>query len=111
MRFRIALLTFLVCLGAPAFAQQSPSNPPAQGQSSSQRNLDRDAEANESSSRDPRTDITPPADDAKNHPRSPAVVSEAEGKIAAQPEAAPSDVQEVHPFNPYKAGKDVEVGD
>jgi tetratricopeptide (TPR) repeat protein len=57
----------------------------------------------ESSSKDTRVDLSPPSNDQKNHPLSGAAVSDAQ-------EAA-SDVQELHPWDPHKAAKDVEVGD
>jgi len=106
----IFLLCFLLCFGGWVFAQQQPASPPAQDQSSSRSDLDRDKEANESSSRDNRIDISPPKDDAKNHPNSGVAVSEA-GKAAPEADAAPTDVQELHPWNPHRANKDVEVGD
>jgi len=68
---------------------------------------DRNREAGESSSRDTRIDISPPKDDAKNHPYSQAAVADMEA--ADNPDT--SDVQEVRPWNPMKALKDVEVGD
>src|SRR5580698_4081094 len=62
------------------------------------------AAAGESSSRDTRVDISPPKDDAKNHPDS--------GTVDTDPEDEPAgDVQEMHPWNPYRAMKDDEVGD
>jgi tetratricopeptide (TPR) repeat protein len=68
---------------------------------------DRDREAQESSSRDTRTDTSPPKDDAKNHPHSSAAVAD----IEPSPATDNSDVQEFHPWNPMKAIKDIEVGD
>jgi tetratricopeptide (TPR) repeat protein len=59
--------------------------------------------AEESSSKDTRVDLSPPKDDEKNHPMSGAAVSDAKD--------AASDVQELHPWDPHKAAKDVEVGD
>jgi tetratricopeptide (TPR) repeat protein len=59
--------------------------------------------AEESSSKDTRVDLTPPKDDEKSHPMSGAAVSDAKD--------AASDVQELHPWDPHKAAKDVEVGD
>src|SRR5207253_11523396 len=59
--------------------------------------------AEESSSKDTRVDLTPPKDDEKNHPMSGAAVSDAND--------AASDVQELCPWDPHKAAKDVEVGD
>jgi len=108
------LLTSLL-LGASALAQQSPSDqsppqsppqnqaPPRsdQGKSDQEKSRERSAEAGESSSRDTRIDTSPPKDDAKNHPAS---------GLPENPEGA-SDVQELHPWNPYRALKDDEVGD
>jgi tetratricopeptide (TPR) repeat protein len=66
-------------------------------------------EAEESSSRDTRTDTSPPPDDEKNHPGSKTELQELGiPDIPDKPE--PSDVQEFHPWNPMKAMKDVEVG-
>jgi len=65
---------------------------------------DRNKEAGESSSRDTRIDISPPKNDARDHPGS----ADAESK---PPDDAESDVQEFHPWDPHKAAKDVEVGD
>ena len=62
-----------------------------------------DHEAGVSSSRDTKIDISPPKDDAKSHPSS-------DSSIADEPDDD-SDVQEMHPWNPHKAAKDLEVGD
>lgn len=51
-----------------------------------------------SSSRDQIIDLSPPANDLKNHPD-----SEIPGEV--------SDIQEFHPFDPHKAAKAVEIGD
>jgi tetratricopeptide (TPR) repeat protein len=55
---------------------------------------------NESSSKDTIIDISPPKDDAKNHPES-----------FSSPEEDTSGVMEVKKWDPHKAEKDVEVGD
>ncbi len=66
-------------------------------------------EAEESSSRSTRTDISPPPDDEKNHPGSKNELQELGlPDIPDNPE--PSDIQEFHPWNPMKALKDIEVG-
>jgi tetratricopeptide (TPR) repeat protein len=104
-------LVFIVVVfffgGGWAIAQQqsqSDQDQPGQNQSPPRSDRDREAEAGESSSRDTRVDISPPKDDAKNHPNS--------GVASSDPEAEPSgEVQEMHPFNPYRALKDDEVGD
>lgn len=90
-----SLIAIFALLTSSLLAQDSPPKP-----------ADPDPEARESSSRDTRTDTTPPKDDAKNHPYSSSAVSDLE---APAPDS--SDVQEFHPWNPMKALKDVEVGD
>jgi tetratricopeptide (TPR) repeat protein len=55
-----------------------------------------------SSSKDDDVDLSPPAGDAAAHPNSPSSFG------ATAPGA---DVNEVHPWNPHKAAKDIEVGD
>src|SRR5713101_1109824 len=102
-------LSIVLCslvLGGWAVAQQQaqPDQEPGQNQAPPRSDQSRDAEAGESSSRDTRVDLSPPKDDAKNHPNS--------GVVASDPEAEPSpDVQEMHPWNPYRAMKDDEVGE
>ena len=106
---RLFILTALVslCLGGWAIAQQQSQPDPVaseQNQSPPRSDQNRNAEAGESSSRETRVDISPPKDDAKNHPNS--------GVPDTDPEAEPpADVQEMHPWNPYRAMKDDEVGD
>ena len=73
----------------------------------SEKTSSRNREAGESSSRESRIDISPPKDDAKSHPYSKAAIADSD--TDDNPEN--SDVQEVHPWNPMKALKDVEVGD
>ncbi len=102
-----ALLTF--CLGGWGTAQQFPPDQgpgPSQSPPRSDQNKDRnrEAEAGESSSRDTRIDVSPPKDDAKNHPGSGVAISEPAAETSG-------DVQEFHPWNPYRAVKDDEVGD
>jgi tetratricopeptide (TPR) repeat protein len=84
--------------------QQGQSDSDSQNQSSSQsdreKSQERSAEAGESSSRDTRIDLSPPKDDAKEHPNDPNT-----------PGAAASEVGELHAWNPYRAVKDDEVGD
>jgi len=93
---RLGILTLAVILAAPYLFGQA-----------SDKTSDRNREAGESSSRDTRIDISPPKDDAKSHPYSKAAVAD----IEAEDNPENSDVQEVHPWNPMKALKDVEVGD
>jgi tetratricopeptide (TPR) repeat protein len=101
----VSLLVFVAAASLAAFGQasiqpQTGQKPPAsQPVPRSQPNDDDDAVAppvgdNESSSRQTRIDISPPRDDAKEHP-----------------DSAASDVTEMHAWNPHKAEKDVEVGE
>jgi tetratricopeptide (TPR) repeat protein len=93
-------------LGGWAVAQQQSQPDQAQDQPGQNQAPPRSApptEAGESSSRDTRVDISPPKDDAKNHPDS--------GVVDTNPEDEPADVQEMHPWNPYRAMKDDEVGE
>jgi tetratricopeptide (TPR) repeat protein len=100
------LLSFF--LGGWAVAQQQPQPDQDQqeqpGQNQAPPRSTPATEAGESSSRDTRVDISPPKDDAKNHPNS--------GVVETNPEDEPeAEVQEMHPWNPYRAMKDDEVGD
>jgi tetratricopeptide (TPR) repeat protein len=104
-RFILTALVFL-CWGGWVVAQQSQpeqDEQPGQNQAPPRSDRARDAEAGESSSRDTRVDLSPPKDDAKNHPDS--------GVVDTNPDDEPADVGEMHPWNPYRAMKDDEVGD
>jgi tetratricopeptide (TPR) repeat protein len=87
-----------VCLG------QAENDPVPSGATQSQRDNSRDSarETEMSSSKDTRIDLSPPKDDSKNHPNSVVITDEDE---------TPSDVDEMHPWDPHKAAKDIEVGD
>jgi tetratricopeptide (TPR) repeat protein len=91
----------MLCFGSLASAQQDESEGQPQAQQDKSETNARAAE--ESSSKDTRVDLSPPKDDAKNHPMSGSAVSDAQD--------ASSDVQEFHAWDPHKAAKDVEVGD
>ena len=92
------------CVGQVETVPPSDKGP---GETQAPPRSDRNAEAEESSSRDTRIDLSPPKDDAKNHPYSRSAVADA----GADPAAGDSDVQEFHPWDPHKAAKDIEVGD
>lgn len=106
LRFLWVLL-FACSLTIPAIAQQQSSAGPGQDEDRA-RSTERSHETGESSSRDTRIDLSAPANDAKDHPFSAAAVSD-----ATEDDSAPdsSDVQEMHPWDPHKALKDIEVGD
>jgi len=104
MRRFVFITLISVFLGGGAVAQQqADQDQPGQNQSPPRSDRSREAEAGESSSQDTRVDLSPPKDDAKNHPTS--------GAVDTDPEDEPADVQEMHPWNPYRAMKDDEVGD
>jgi tetratricopeptide (TPR) repeat protein len=95
VRIRFSVI-FLAVLTTVSAAQNSSDNAGA-----------RNGEAEQSSSRDTRIDISPPRDDAKNHPASKDAVADLEVSDSTDT----SGVQEFHPWNPLKAMKDIEVGD
>ncbi len=98
LRLWVVLIVGLVLL---AFA---PARLRAQDDDSASTKADDSARQTEmSSSKDTRIDITPPKDDIKNHPNS--------SVPSADSDEAPSDTEEMHPWDPHKAAKDVEVGD
>jgi tetratricopeptide (TPR) repeat protein len=91
-----------LCLVAPGVGQPPHGEKdPLQNQAPPR--SERDKEAGESSSRDTRIDLSPPKNDAKDHPNSSVGVPDAEDNT--------SGVQEFHPFDPHRALKDMEVGD
>jgi tetratricopeptide (TPR) repeat protein len=98
IRFGAPFLT-LAFLATVAVGQQDDTSP-TQAQDKAESSA---RTAEKSSSKDTRIDLSPPKDDAKSHPMSGAAISDAE-------ESA-SDVQEMHPWDPHKAAKDIEVGD
>jgi hypothetical protein len=69
------------------------------------------ATGGESSSKESPPDLTPPPDDAKNHPESGSALHEAEDAAGLYEGDEIGGVQEFRPWNPHKAQKDVEVGD
>ena len=87
--------------------QSSPAQPPP-GQSSPTPAAGAPGDSAESSSRDTRIDTAVPRDDAKSHPNSEEAISDLD---APPPSDSNSDVQEFHPWNPYKANKNIQVGD
>jgi tetratricopeptide (TPR) repeat protein len=103
---RLCLLIFLLGCSAWCAGQVEtlPSSNQGPGPTQPPPRSDRDKEAG-SSSRDTRIDISPPKDDAKNHPTSSTDPNDEDENDAA------SDVQEFHPWDPHRAAKDVEVGD
>ena len=100
MRIRF-LTVFLTLLTTLSLAQDSSDK------AASEKAAARNREAEESSSRDTRIDISPPKNDAKSHPGSKAAVED----LDIPENIDVSGVQEFHPWNPMKALKNIEVGD
>lgn len=101
---KVLFLAVILCFAGIAAWAQDADAPSASGQSSAQQSATQDGA---SSSKDTQVDLSPPPDDAKDHPDSAAAVSEAEEESGVNS----SQVEEVHPWNPHKAMKDIEVGD
>ena len=97
MRKLLLSISLLMIAASAGLAQEQPP---------SDKSSERSREAEESSSRATRIDISPPKDDAKNHPYSKAAVADMTGE-----EPDTTEVQEFRTWNPMKAMKDVEVGD
>ena len=103
MRRLIFPLAVCLCLVVPGAAQDQEADRDA-NQNQAPPRSERSQEAGESSSRDTRIDLSPPANDAKDHPNSTLPAEDAD-------ENASGDVREFHPFDPHRAAKDIEVGD
>ena len=84
---RLLVLTSISLLALCVYAQS-----PGQNQAPPRSD---DRTSGESSSKDTRIDLSPPAGDAKMHPNS----------------GVADDVLEMHPYDPHKAEKNIEVGD
>jgi tetratricopeptide (TPR) repeat protein len=97
---RSLVILTLLCLSAWAIAQQQ--SPPANDAPPRSEPDEPKTSPSESSSRDTRIDLSPPKDDEKSHPN--------RGAVSGAGDES-SDVHELHPFNPYRAAKDNEVGD
>jgi len=95
------LIVFLTLLTTFSLAQDSSDK------AASEKAAARNREAEESSSRETRIDISPPKNDAKSHPGSKAAVED----LDIPENIDVSGVQEFHPWNPMKALKNIEVGD
>ena len=102
-RFRLLLLVLLsaglCCSGFAQETQPTQKKPKPQSSDPLPRSDDDQQSApplgdNESSSKQTQIDISPPKDDAAQHP-----------------DSEVSDVTEMHAWNPHKAQKDIEVGE
>ncbi|HMK20721.1 MAG TPA: hypothetical protein VK466_00210 [Terriglobales bacterium] len=118
-----SLLWLLVVFALPvASAQQSttpkvpPNQPPPHSEPAQEpprpKLLQRTPNSGgESTSKEEPADLTPPPDDAKDHPDSASALHEAEDEAGLYEGDEIGGVQEFHVWNPHKADKDVEVGD
>jgi tetratricopeptide (TPR) repeat protein len=102
---RIRFLIVLVVLLATFAVAQDSSDKGSSDKTASDKAAARNREAEESSSRDTRIDISPPKDDAKNHPASKTAIADL---VPDNPDT--SGIQEFHPWNPLKASKDIDIG-
>ena len=103
MRRLIFLLAAGLLLAGPAAAGQGQEGERDANQNQPPPRSERSKEAGESSSRDSRIDLSPPSNDAKDHPNSSLPRDEAD-------DSASADVAEFHTFDPHRAAKDIEVG-
>ena len=109
----IVLVSWTAALGAQTSNPPSPSNTQTQSKPAPARNPNLspprsdkvDASTlpddGQSSSKETQIDLSPPPDDNKAHPKSSEVLMD-EGS---------GDKGDIHPFDPHKAAKDIEVGD
>ena len=105
MRIRF-LIVSLALLTAFSLAQDA-SDKATSDKAAADKAADRNREAEVSSSLETRINISPPKDDAKNHPASKSAV----GDLDVGDSSDTPGVQEFHPWNPMKALKDIEIGD
>lgn len=109
----------IVLLLATATAQQKPAKlppnqpPPRSDQDSNQPVLKTrpGSSGEQSTSKEVVPDLTPPQNDAKDHPESTNALHEAEDAAGLYEGDEIGGVQEFRAWNPHKAEKDVEVGD
>jgi len=102
MRQLIFLLAAYLCLAVSAAAGQGQEDHKDANQNQPPPRSERSKEAGESSSRDSRIDLSPPSNDAKDHPNSTLPLDDADDN---------ADVSEFHTYDPHRAAKDIEVGD
>jgi tetratricopeptide (TPR) repeat protein len=103
-------LALLLFSGMIVAQQDSGQNQPP-SKADQEKSRDRSAETGESSSRDTRIDISPPKDDVKTHPNSATAPTPLSPDNPEDMTNMTGDVQEMHPWNPYRAGKDDEVAE
>lgn len=120
MSLRCIPLIFVLLLAGAAAQQQGnkpPKLPPNQPPPRSQQETDepvlrtRPGGGPQSSSKETPPDLSPPQNDAKDHPDSDSALHEAEDAAGLYEGDEIGGVEEFRVWNPHKAEKDVEVGD
>jgi tetratricopeptide (TPR) repeat protein len=110
----LALLLATAAAQQPTKPAKIPPNqpPPRSDQGSSEPVLKtRPGDGPQSSSKETPPDLSPPQNDAKDHPDSDSALHEAEDAAGLYEGDEIGGVQEFKVWNPHKAEKDVEVGD
>src|SRR5882762_9559650 len=113
--FRWFLTTCLLVLLAGVIQAQVEQLPPSgntppknqappRSQEDKQASQEASKESGMSSSKNTQIDLSPPADDARNHPDSGSAIMD--GESGNNP-----DVEEMHPWDPHRAAKNSEVGE
>jgi tetratricopeptide (TPR) repeat protein len=128
MLWPVQFLAMMFCAtvlyaAGPQKTKQQPPIPPSQSpprsadsqdnatSKSDQSSIPQQDAGSYSSSRNNLIDLSPPKDDAKLHPNSAEAVHEAEDAAGLLEGDEIGGIQELHPWDPHKAAKDIEVGD
>jgi tetratricopeptide (TPR) repeat protein len=102
--FRLVLWILLGTGLAFAQVEQLPRSDKAPDKNQAPPRYEAERDKAESSSKSTQIDLSPPADDVKNHPYSGSAIMDTNA-------VDDGGVQEMRPWNPHKAAKDIEVGD
>jgi tetratricopeptide (TPR) repeat protein len=102
--FRLVLWILLGIGLAFAQVEQLPRSDKAPDKNQAPPRYEPERDKAESSSKSTQIDLSPPADDVKNHPYSGSAIMDTNA-------ADDGGVQEMRPWDPHKAAKDIEVGD
>jgi tetratricopeptide (TPR) repeat protein len=106
MKSRLLMVTVALLISplfVPARARAQKKDDASSSPTQAKRGDSSAHETEMSSSKDTRIDLSPPKDDAKNHPNSGVAITDSEDEN--------SDVEEMHAWDPHRAAKDIEVGD
>src|SRR5690348_15188667 len=105
MSWRASLIAgvILLCMALCSLTFAQTADDDSASSQSSQSGSSPERQAEMSSSKDTRIDLSPPRNDTKDHPNSSVSLNDGDD--------TPSDVGEMHPWDPHRAAKDIEVGD